>query len=108
MAYTKAPWTCAFGKFLFYSQLIVLSQLCLGSLASAKAHIDGMVVLLDQQRLRIHEQPDPYRFQDAEEYQQDEELTDRYFLLYVFYPDNAPNGQWTFNKQMCSPISDAC
>jgi hypothetical protein len=84
--------------------LILLSQLCLGSLASAKAHIDGMVVLLDQQRLRIHEQPDPYKFEDTEEYQQDEELTNRYFLLYVFYPDNAPNGQWTFNKQICSPI----
>jgi hypothetical protein len=82
------------------SVLTFLSQLCLGSLASAKAHIDGMVVLLDQQRLQIHEQPDPYKFEGAEEYQQDEELTNRYFLLYVFYPDNAPNGHWTFNKQM--------
>ncbi|EXL40360.1 hypothetical protein FOCG_17127 [Fusarium oxysporum f. sp. radicis-lycopersici 26381] len=60
-------------------------ELCLGSLASAKTHIDGMVVLLNQQRLRIHEQPDPYRFQDAEEYQQDEELTDRYFLLILSF-----------------------
>lgn len=75
------------------SVLILSSQLCLGSLASAKAHIDGMVVLLNQQRLRIHELPDPYNLEDTEEYQQDEELTNRYFLLYVFYPDHAPNGK---------------
>ncbi|KIL88371.1 hypothetical protein FAVG1_08450 [Fusarium avenaceum] len=60
-------------------------ELCLGSLASAKAHIDGMVVLLNQQRLRIHELPDPYNLEDTEEYQQDEELTNRYFLLILSF-----------------------